>query len=362
MGFGDPQLLPLTGVAVLVAAVYAWAARRRRMAERTYAGGFAERLRAASFSSSRLWLKAGLVVLGVALLGVAVARPQIGTHHTLLQREGTDVVVAFDVSVSMSATDVQPSRLERAKSAVSTLLTHLGGDRVGLVTFAGTAQLRFPLTTDTEAARKVVQSLTLKDGGLGVGTSIGAALRQTSEGFAQDQTRSKVVILVSDGEDLGDDAAGAATFVHSEGIALYTIGVGHDSPWPLYTTDPRNGQSQPRIVNGAVETTTADPGALQQLAADNRGHFYNGNDDGFAVQLADEIDRLQKTRFESGQGDAPLERYQWFAGAGFALLLLEFLVPAGRSGAVARRRFRLRRGRGTAAPATERAPVPTGGD
>jgi Ca-activated chloride channel family protein len=243
------------------------------------------------------------------------------------------VILAVDVSLSISAQDVVPARLDRAKGAISALLDHLQGDRVGLVTFAGSADLRFPLTTDIEAARKVVQSLGFKDGGLRSGTSVGEALREATSGFANDQTRSKIVVLVSDGDELGDDAASAAAFVRDQGIGLNTIGVGNDTPVPVVVTDPRTGKAQPRIDPGTNTPllTAADAMSLRQLASANGGHFYSGNTDDFAVQLADEIGRLQKTRFESGEGNVPVERFQLFAGAGLLLLMLEFLLPAGRS-------------------------------
>jgi Ca-activated chloride channel homolog len=200
----------------------------------------------------------------------------------------------------------------------------------------------------------VVQSITLKDGGLQAGTSIGAALREASTGFTDDQTRSKTVILYSDGEDLGDDAAQAAQFVQSAGIALDTVGVGLAQPVAVLAPNPRTGQLEPRKdpSGGGDLLTTADPAALQQLAAKNRGHFYNGNTDDFAAPIADEISRLQKTKFESGEGDLPIERFQILVAIGLGLLLLEMLIPAGRRV----RRLRLARGwpmRGRAATSRE---------
>lgn len=330
--FGSPELLPLVVVAALAVGLYLWVFARRRAAQARYRGTSTAALVSAATSPGRQVVKAALVVLALLLLAAAAARPQIGTHKTLLQREGTDVIIALDVSLSMSARDAQPSRLERAKGAIGALLDHLQGDRVGLVTFAGSSQLRFPLTTDVDAARKVVQGVSFKDGGLRAGTSIGEALRQTSEGFANDNTRSKIVILVSDGEDLGDDAAGAAAFVHGEGIALNTIGVGQESPTPVVIVNPRTGQTETRIDPATNQPllTTADAKALQQLAVDNKGHYYDGNSDDFAVQLADEIGRLQKTRFESGEGNVPIERFQILAGIALLLLLVDYLLPAGR--------------------------------
>ncbi len=337
ISFGSPELLPLIAVAVAVAAFCFWVAARRRAAQALYRGTAAAPLLSASTIPRRQTIRAVLVVLALALLGLAAARPRIGTGRSLLQREGTDVILAVDVSLSMSAQDARPNRLGRAKGAIGALLDHLQGDRIGLVTFAGSADLRFPLTTDIEAARKVVQGLGFKDGGLRSGTSVGEALREATTGFANDQTRSKIVILVSDGDELGDDAASAAAFVRQQGIVLNTIGVGGDTPVPVIVTDPRTGQTQPRIdpsTNGPL-LTAADPKSLRQLASANRGHFYNGNADDFAVQLADEIGRLQKTRFESGEGNIPIERFQLFAAAGLFLLMLEFLLPSGRT----RRRY-----------------------
>ncbi|MHB8578160.1 MAG: VWA domain-containing protein, partial [Dehalococcoidia bacterium] len=301
VAFGAPYLLALAGVAILTAAGYAWVFARRRAAEIRYGGGASSRLRTPSFSGPRQIVKASLVVAAIALLGVAAARPQIGTHRQLLQREGTDVFIALDVSLSMTARDAPPTRLDRAKAALTALLDHLQGDRVGLVTFAGSAALRFPLTTDIESARAVVNGVNYKDGGLDSGTSIATALRQASQGFANDPTRSKILVLVSDGEDLGDDAASAAAFVRSEGIVLDTIGVGGTTPAALFVVNPRTQQQEQRIdpATGQPLLTTANPKSLSQLAQDNHGHFYNGNTDDFAVQLADEIGRLQKTRFDS---------------------------------------------------------------
>ncbi len=364
LGLGAPQLLPLVLLAAAAAALYLWVARRRLRDERRYRGSGVASLRAASTSPFRQIARAALIVAAVAVLALAAARPQIGTRRTLFQRQGTDVLIALDVSLSMSATDVQPSRLDRAKAAISALINHLQGDRVGVVTFAGSAGLRSPLTQDTEAANAVVQSVSFKDGGLQAGTSIGAALRQASDGFTNDQTRSKTVVLFSDGEDLGDDAAQAAQFVQSEGITLDTVGVGLPQPSPVLAPNPRTGQLEPRKdpATGGDLLTTADPAALQQLAAQNHGHYYNGNNDDFAVQIADEISRLQKTRFASGEGDVPIERFQILAALGLALLLLEMLTPAGRGRG---RRFALpaplQRRRAAAAPA---APVDgaAGGD
>jgi Ca-activated chloride channel family protein len=339
ISFGAPTLLPLLGLALLAAGGVGWSVRQQRRAEARYRGTGRSTLRAAGTSARRQRVKAAAAVAGIALIALAAARPQVGTKKMLLQKEGSDVLFALDVSLSMSAQDAPPSRLGRAKAAITALLSHLGGDRVGLVVFAGSADLRFPLTTDLEAARQVVQGVSFKDGGLEPGTSIGGALREASSGFADDKTRSKVLVLVSDGEDLGDDGAAAAAFVHSAGIALDTIGVGKPAPVPVLLTDPRTGQARPALdpQTQAPLLTTADPVALQQLAVNNGGHFYDGNNDDVALRLADEVERLQKTPFESGQGAVPIERFQWLAGLALLLVLGRYLLGERRGQPVRRR-------------------------
>ena len=128
----------------------------------------------------------------------------------MLPREGGDVVIAVDVSRSMQVGDVQPTRLDIAKRAAKSIVNHLGGDRVGLVAFAGSATLRFPLTTDDEAANQVIDSLTIEESGVKPGTEIAEALASARGAFTPDKTRGKVIVVISDGEDLsGNDLAAA---------------------------------------------------------------------------------------------------------------------------------------------------------
>ncbi len=329
MSFGAPWLLLLLLAAPAAAALLYWSERQRQTARARFRG--ASTLPLVALHPARRRLKEALVVAAIALLALATARPRFGTESTTLQRSGADVIVALDVSLSMSATDAQPTRLDRAKAGIEQLINRLQGDRVGLVTFAGSATLRFPLTTDLVAASEVVQSVTYKDGGLSGGTNIGDALTQAAQGFSGDKTHSKVLLLASDGEDLGQTADQAASFARQQGVILDTLGVGGTTAVALTFTDPRFGTSTQRTVPGTTQplTTTADPAALTALATNNGGSFFNGNSDDFAPQLADEIDRLQKSRFADQQGERAVERYQWFLAAGLLLLVLEFAIPAG---------------------------------
>src|SRR5262249_8276899 len=156
--------------------------------------------------------------------------------------------IALDVSVSMLATDIAPSRFERAKSILASLLERLQGDRVGLVVFAGTANQRFPLTTDIEAARELIKGTVIKERGLAAGTGIGDGIRVAATSFQPDdgKRRGKMVLLVSDGEDLAGSPQDAVRSARDRGVQIWTLGLGTAAGSELAI--PRaTGTPQPRI-------------------------------------------------------------------------------------------------------------------
>ena len=313
-----------------MAAIIWWGFRQRRRAAVRFAGGEPALLRSGSNLSAAgaIWrLKAALLAGVAALLVISIARPQLGERHTILPRQGSDVVVALDVSRSMGVSDVTPSRLDAAKRAATALLDHLSGDRGALVVFAGSASVRFPLTTDLAAADQVINGVTIKDSGVQAGTGIASALVAAHDVFTGDKTRGKVIVLISDGEDLSGNDLAAAGDAANAGVILETVGVGTTGGGPVFTSDP--GRPQPVIdpSTGRQAISHRDDGHLQQLAAAGHGTAYDGNSTDFAFDLSGAIDRLQKTQFESGEVTIPLERFQIPLAIALALLILDSLIP-----------------------------------
>jgi Ca-activated chloride channel family protein len=324
MSFGAPFLLLLLLALLPVAVALLALARWRRTAVRRLVAGAAGRA-----SRTRRMLKAGLVLAALALLAVAAARPQHGSRHVLLPREGRDVMVTLDVSVSMLTADVTPNRFDRAKAILGSLLDRLPGDRVGLVVFAGNATLRIPLTSDIEAARAVIQSTTIKEGGLSAGTGIGDGIRVAATSFpTEDAARSKVMLVVSDGEDLSGSPLDAVRTARDKGVTVYTLGVGTAAGGEVVVPGS-GGTPTPRIdpSTGQPATSRLDDALLRQLASAGGGRYFDGNSGDPAAAITDELDRLARTRFESQEGSIPIERFQWFAAAALALLLIDFLLP-----------------------------------
>lgn len=325
--FAQPYFLLLLLPAPLVGGLLLWLAAWRRRASERLVG----RQAGTRASGAARLVKAAMLLTGLALLAVAAARPQIGSRTVLLPREGADVIIALDVSQSMLAQDIQPNRFERAKTIISGVLDGLQGDRVGLIVFAGSANLRFPLTTDINAARELVKGTVIREGNLRPGTNISEPLKIAATSFREDADAQKAIFLISDGEDLGEGAVEAVRNLRDRDIRLYTVGLGTDQGSTLPAPDPRTGQVRTRTdPGGQPAISRANESLLRAVAAAGRGKFFNGNSDDAAGEIAQEIAALQRAKFETQEGSLPIERYQWFLAAGLALIALETLIPERR--------------------------------
>jgi Ca-activated chloride channel family protein len=330
--FGSPVLLTMLVAVPLIAAAIAWGSRKRRHAIARFAGSGMSRLRSSPTSPVRRAMKIALLLVGVGLLALATALPQHGRQHLILPRQGSDVVLAVDVSRSMSVQDVQPTRLDHAKQAANALIDHLGGDRVALVVFGGSASPRFPLTTDLQAARQVIDSMAVLDSGVKGGTDLAAAINTASDSLRGDQTRSKVIVVISDGEDLAGSDLQAATRAAAAGLTIETIGVGTQAGGQVFATNPASGRTTPIIDPDTGQTAIShrDDGDLRQLAAAGHGTAYDGNSTDFAFELSGAIDRLEPTRFSSGDATIPYDYFQIPLAVALALLLIETLISEDR--------------------------------
>lgn len=328
IGFGAPVLLVGAVCVPVVWLLVIWGVRRRRATETEFAGAGVALLRSGRVNPAWRAVKTAILLIAIALAAISLARPQIGQTSVVLPREGSDVIIAIDVSRSMEVSDVKPTRLDVAKQAAKSLISHLGGDRVGLVAFAGSATLRFPLTTDDAAARQVIDGLAIGDSGVKPGTDIGEALATARGAYTGDKTRSKVVVLISDGEDLSGNDLAAVSAAANDGITIHSVGVGTTAGGEVSGPDPRTGQVH-QVIDPATGTTAIshrDDGNLRQLAAAGHGTAYDGNTTDFAFNLSTSIDSLAKTRFNSGVTTTPIERFQIPLLLALALLIAESLI------------------------------------
>ncbi len=271
-------LLALVCVPV-VGALLAWAAvQRRRAIARFGDPALVEQLRDGSPAGFRA-ARAVLLLVAIALLGFAAGRPQHGARTEVVARRGIDLVVALDLSKSMLARDVAPSRIERAKAELVRLLEEEPGDRIAVVLFAGDT-LEYPLTTDHEAALRFFRDAHPWEFPV-QGTSIGRAITAARELLRRDPLaarRSKVVVLITDGEDLEGDPVAAAREAAADGVQIFidAIGSAVPEPIPAYSPDGRPVGYE-RDSHGEIKHTEFTPEMEQQLrqvATEGHGQYF----------------------------------------------------------------------------------------
>lgn len=324
MTFASPLALLLGLLAAVAAALlHAHAARRRRAALALFGGNHAEADRAAR----RHALRAALLVAAVALLGVAAGGPRLGTETRELPRTGLDLVVVFDVSRSMLAEDVAPSRLLRARAEVGRVLEALPGARVGLVLFAGDASVAVPLTTDRAAVRQALDAAH-PDAFAPQGTNLGRALEVALDALAaapDDQgTRARAVLVVSDGEDHAGRLRGPLRAAEATGVALFAAGVGTRTG----ATIPRADGALHTDRDGRPVTTRLEPEPLRRIA---RSGAYLP-----LTAPGENLSELPRLLVRNGLAAAtesvpvPIERYAWPLALALLLLAAERLIPTTR--------------------------------
>jgi Ca-activated chloride channel homolog len=331
-GFGIPAFLIFLLVVPAVIAVFAWGLRRKRLALAQLAGGSFARLVRGETGGSHRRIKLALLAIGIAFLALSAALPQAGSQHIILPQAGSDAVIVMDVSLSMGVSDVSPSRLDKAKQAAGALVDHLAGDRVGMVVFAGSAVVRSPLTTDLQSARQVIDSVSIQDSGVKGGTDLAAGLRAANDMVKSDPTRSKVLVVVTDGEDLAGNDLSAASEIAAGGVLIETVGVGTVAGGQVVAVNPVSGARTPVIDpdTGTPAISHRDDGNLRQLASAGRGTAYDGNTTDFAFDLSNAIDQLAPTRFSSSDAIVPYEIFQIPLAIALGLLLLDTLLLENR--------------------------------
>ena len=318
-------LVPLLGV------LYWYASRRgRALLDRFGEHDLVRRLRASVNVTAVRW-KGALVLAAVALLALALARPQFGTRVETLRRQGQDVMVAVDVSRSMYAEDVAPNRLERAKIEIGRIIQRLDGDRIGLVAFAGDAFVQSPLTADYGAA---MMFLTAMDPTLmsTQGTDLARAVVVAVEALEETPPENRIVVIVTDGEDHEGGLAEAIAAATDAQVTIHTVGVGSPQGVPLPDVEGIEASGRfRRDDQGNVITTRLNETALQDIALQTDGEYHRiGQGAGGLGRLVEriegggrEVESREVTQFE--------EQYQIFLGAALLLLIVEVIVPGRRT-------------------------------
>lgn len=277
-------------------------------------------------SSSKPILKLVLFLLALVFLIFGLVNPKMGTKSETVKREGIDIVFAIDVSKSMLAEDVAPNRLEKSKQLVSQIINQLTSDRIGVIAYAGSAFPVVPITTDYSVTKMFLQTMS-PDMVSSKGTSLEEAI-QLSATFFDDKTKtSKLLIMVSDGEDHSEGAVAAAETANEKGLRIISIGVGTENGATIPLR--KNGQVEgyQKDKSGNVVTTKLNEQSLQSISKATNGNYINGKNTKEVVEfIKKNLATLQKTEFEAKQKSDFQSQFQWFLAVTFLLLFLDVFV------------------------------------
>lgn len=325
MRFANPYMLYFLLLVPVAIVVYYYLQSKRRKALKAFGEQTLIQHLMPLYSPTRQNIKAWLLLIAFALQILILARPQFGTKLETTKRSGIEIMVAIDVSNSMNSMDVSPSRLEMAKMAVSRLVDKMTNDRLGIVVFAGTAHVQLPITTDYPSAKMFLSSIST--GMVPVqGTAIGAAINMCRNSFTSQENINRAIIIITDGENHEDDGVEAARIAASEGIRVYTVGMGTPKGSPIPVT-PGNTHDFIKDKQGNVVISKIDEQSLVNIAAESNGAYIPANNIRNGINaLVEELNNIEKTEFESKVYSQYSDRFQYLEIIVIFLLLIDLLL------------------------------------
>ena len=315
----------------------AWRARLRAI-RRFGDSNLMERLMP-EVSPSRHYLKFGLLLLALALLAIGWANPQYGTKLVKYKRKSVDVFIAFDVSQSMMAQDISPSRLGRASRFAQNLVEGLSSERLGLILFAGSAFVQSPITQDFNS---IILALRSASPNMipNQGTAIAEAIGLAEDSFEENNKSHKALIIITDGENHDEDAVSRAREARENGLLIFTVGVGTEagSFIPAYENG-REGYKRDQTGNPVMSRLNEQ--TLREVAEAGDGSYFNlsAGSERVLEALKTRINDMEKRELEQRVFSEYNSYFQWFVGLAILALIIEFLISYRRSRRMAGGRF-----------------------
>ncbi|MEL7834115.1 VWA domain-containing protein [Fodinibius sp. Rm-B-1B1-1] len=320
-------------IPLLLAATWWYNKKLAKKRENYFGSELFEKLRQGFWPSGKR-IRMGSLYLGIALLIIAAAGPKIGTEVREVKRQGVDLLIGLDLSDSMNAEDVKPSRLEKAKYEISRLVDRLNGDRVGLVVFTGESYLQAPMTLDYSAMRLFL-NIAETDQMPSSSTNFSAAMKTAFEAFEsneQDQQEgdaSKVFMIISDGENHGESYEEELNQLLAQNVSVYTLGIGTESGSTIPLYDNSGSMfGYKRDQDGKVVTTKLQSNVLRSIAEQGNGEYYEIRNGGSGIdRFLGRLDELQQGEFSSQEYADFKNQYQWLAGIGLLFVFMGMVFP-----------------------------------
>ena len=271
-------------------------------------------------------IKQNLILLSISILIFAASGPQIGVRLAPIDRKGLDLVFCIDVSSSMRGTDIKPTRLDKSKFEVSQMIQNLKGDRVAIIVFAGSSHLYLPLTTDYEAAHLFLDQI---DTSMipTQGTALSSAIQTGLSAFSEDDSKYKVLILITDGEDHEGEAISLARQASRRGMIIHTIGVGTIAGSLIPNINNSGITEYKKDNSGKLVTSQLNEKILEEIAEAGRGAFIRFNNKPANYKnILNQIDSMEKRTVKSHVYSEFEEQYQKFGILSLCLMIVSMLI------------------------------------
>ena len=326
--FANPEWLWLLSAVVAIPIIYLLLRLYRNSKLKSFGNVAVLKSLMPDYSGARGWIKITLFSLSIGFIALALARPQTGSKLSNVVVEGREVVLVVDVSNSMLAEDVTPSRMARTRYAITRLVERMKDDRLGIVAFAEDAEVVLPITGDYKMAKSVVKRL--QPALIAAqGTNIGKALETALLSFTEStkESRSRVMILITDGEEHNQSTEEAIERAVSQGVMVCAIGIGT----PEGTALKIDGKWIEEEDGKMVVTKLGEP-LLQHIAEATGGIYVRSRNESFGLEeIIERLDQIEETQLMQISFEEYDEQYQWFLGAALLLLLIDALVMERRN-------------------------------
>jgi Ca-activated chloride channel family protein len=329
--FSHIEYLYALALIPLFAALFAWASLARRKRLRRFGDAELVGRLTPDASARKPAIKFALLMIAFAFAAFGASGPKYGTKLQEARRNGSEIIIALDVSNSMMAEDLQPNRLERAKQSVARLIDRLGDNKIGLIVFAGEAYTQLPITADYVSAKMFLSTIS-PDAVPVQGTAIGAAIGLAVNSFSPASEAGKAIVVITDGENHEDDPVQAAGEAAKRGINVHAVGVGsvQGTLVPVKTASGQRDFIKDRAGN--IVMSKLDEKTLADMAAAGKGVYVRATAANMGLNdVYDEINKLEKKEYEAKIYVDFAEMFQWPFGAALAFLLLELLISNRKS-------------------------------
>ncbi len=324
--FGNPEYLYLLLIVPLLFVLFIMGQFYKRKALQKFGDMSVIKQLMPYVSKSRPVLKFIFLAIAMVFIIFALADPQFGSKLEKVKRKGAEIIIALDVSNSMLAQDIKPSRLERAKQAISKLIDNMENDRIGLIVFAGDAYMQVPVTSDFSAAKMFLSSINT-DIVSKQGTAIGTAIDLAMNSFTPESEMDKALIIITDGENHEDDAVKAAKLAKDKAITVHTIGMGSRQGAPIPLTSGYGQTDFQKDKDGNTVISKLNDNLLNEVAVVGGGKFIRANNSQTGLNvLFDDIRNMERKEMEEKIYTEFEHRFQYLLGIALLFIVLDIFI------------------------------------